>query len=191
MREETDVRIQRIAELLPEYYRENQGELGAPLSIAEEILASAGAHLRRARGRLSEELLLSLKDRWLPSGRAAPGDRPGRSEWSGGTRRGLLEWFRTRTGRVPIVWAGFVVRPIGVDHFQLRRSLRPSAVLVWRREGLSESSNPPTPPTDGIPLRTRLQLILPLSEDEVSVPCHGRVLRARLLHDSQPPGVEA
>ena len=82
------------------------------------------------------------------------------------------------------IWVGFEVRSIGVDHLELRRSRRLTAVLVWSAEVLSESFDPPSLPPDMIPLRTRLQLILPLSEDKVSVPCHGRVLKARILFDS-------
>lgn len=190
MRDEPDIQSRRLPELLPEYYRENPGELGSALKIADEIVASVGAHLRRARGRLDDDFLLSLKERWFPSHSPAARPHSGSSERGGGTRRELVRWFRINTGQTPSVWAGFEVRSIGVDRLQLRRSRGLAAVLVLNQKGLSESSRPPSLPPDMVPLRTRLQLMLPLSEDKISVPCHGRVLKARVLFDSRASDVD-
>ena len=190
MPSESDAKPPILLELLPEYYRENPGELGPGLKIADEMVASVGAQLRRAGSRLNDDLLLAFKERWFPSGSPTVGARPRRGSRGGGTRRELLRWFQIHTGRIPSVWAGFEVRSVGVDHLQVRRSRGLAAVLVWHPAGLSESSAPPPLSSDMIPLRTRLQLILPLSENEVRVPCHGRVLKARVLFDSHACGTD-
>ncbi len=192
MPSESDAKPPILVELLPEYYRENPGELGPGLKIADEMVASVGAHLRRAGSRLNDDLLLAFKERWFPCGSPTVGARPrrGSSVRGGGTRRELLRWFQIHTGRIPSVWAGFEVRSVGVDHLQVRRSRGLAAVLVWHPAGLSESSGPPPLSFDMIPLRTRLQLILPLSENEVRVSCHGSVLKARVLFDSRACGAD-
>ena len=76
-----------------------------------------------------------------------------------------------------------VVQHAGVD-LEVNRLRRLAAVLVWNPAGLSESCRPPVLSPDMVPLRTRLQLILPMSENDVMVSCHGRVLKARVLFDS-------
>ncbi len=186
MPRDSDADTPTLLELLPEYYRENPGEMGPGLKIADEMIANVGAHLHRAGSRLNDDLLLAFKERWFPSGSPAVGARRqrGSSVRGGGTRRELLRWFEIHAGRIPSVWAGFEVRSVGVDHLQVRRSRRLAVVLVWNPEGLSESCQPPVLSPDMIPLRTRLQLILPMSENEVRISCHGCVLRARVLFDS-------
>ena len=51
---ESDPQTTILLELLPEYYRENPGEMGPGLKIADEMVASIGTHLRRAGSRLND-----------------------------------------------------------------------------------------------------------------------------------------
>jgi hypothetical protein len=180
-----------LRELLPEYYRENPWEMGPALNVADEMFASIGAHLHRALARLSDDSMRALRERWFPSRRKHCAiERAGRA-LDGGTPRELRRWMRLSFGRAPDIRAGFEVVPAGADRLEVRRSRRPAAVIVWDPEGLPEPLRPLSFPRDMIPLRTRLQVILPLSDEDVSVSCHGRVVKARILFDSHLPDVEA
>ncbi len=172
----------KLVELLPEYYRENPQRMGPLLEIAEEMFEDAGFQLRRARGRLSDDFIFALRGRLFP--RAT--DRRGEGHLAGGTRREFRRWFRLHGGGVLPIWSGFEVSPAGADRVRLRRSRRPAAVVVWGRKCSSELPRPPVIPRDMVPLRTRLQIILSLSEEEdVSISCHGRILKAEITWDSQ------
>ncbi len=176
-----------LSALLPTYYRAHPELLEPILSVASEQVRAVSRQTDRLKGIAGDQLVADIALRWLSpllaeseaeAQLAAPQRR------GAGSREEFVAWWRSTWGHEPRLWTGYLFHPDRDGSLTLGVSRAPAVAILWGRERFPPDDSQHAIPPELIPLQTRLQVVVPQSEEGWKAPVPRRRYRGHVLWDS-------